>query len=469
MKKKNILALALVLLVIGIFIGIIILCSHPTTSNPPSPPPGPNDPDNPDNPDNPNPPAHEHEGWQWMYNDEEHWQIATCHPTQERNRGAHVYDNDDDKNCNTCNYTRIIPTKSDKIDFTVSEGGAAIGGFTGDSVDELIIPSTLPDPATGKDVPVVSVKDEAFKGNQTLETLKILDGITTIGKDAFTNCSNLKSIEISKTVVSIDVQAFYGCRSLERIIVDGDNPVYRSYTGCLIKKDEKCIVLGCKTSRIPDKADIVTSIGAGAFYGCSLLEKIDIPNNITSIGAEAFRNCTALTEFTCPESVTEISDHMLNGCSSLKTLTLHDKITYIGQSAFYGCTTLTAVTLPASLEEINNNTFYGCTALKDVTLNEGLTYIGVSAFRGCTSLASITLPVSITNIDTAAFGGCTKLTSIVYAGTAEQWANVQTRGGWKPEGVEVTFTPAQPDEGGTGEGGGTGTGESTDPNAGETT
>ena len=50
----------------------------------------------------------------------------------------------------------------------------------------------------------------------------------------------------------------------------------------------------------------VTSINEYAFYGCSDLTSVIIPNSITSIGDYAFRNCSGLTSVTIPNSVISI-------------------------------------------------------------------------------------------------------------------------------------------------------------------
>ena len=50
----------------------------------------------------------------------------------------------------------------------------------------------------------------------------------------------------------------------------------------------------------------VTSIGEWAFYYCSSLTSVTIPNSVTTIGNYAFNECTSLTSVTIPNSVTTI-------------------------------------------------------------------------------------------------------------------------------------------------------------------
>ena len=179
----------------------------------------------------------------------------------------------------------------------------------------------------------------------------------------------------------------------------------------------------------------VTGIGDYAFYDCTGLTRITIPNSVTSIGRGAFSGCTGLTSITIPDSVTSIGDSAFSGCTGLTSITIPDSVTSIGYSAFSGCTGLTRITIPDSVTSIGNCAFEDCTGLTSVTIGNGVTTlsgfdfkynknlknivignsvtsIGNYAFEDCTGLTSITIPDSVTSIGYSAFSGCTGLSSV---------------------------------------------------------
>ena len=156
----------------------------------------------------------------------------------------------------------------------------------------------------------------------------------------------------------------------------------------------------------------VTAIDGWAFYGCTGLTSVTIPNSVISIGNWAFEYCTGLTSVTIPNSVTSIGDWAFWECTGLTSVTIPNSVTSIGNGAFEYCTGLTSVTIPNSVISIGNWTFYGCTGLTSVTIPNSVTSIGYSAFRECTGLTSVTIPNSVTEIDTLAFANCSGMRDI---------------------------------------------------------
>ncbi|MBE0655167.1 MAG: leucine-rich repeat domain-containing protein [Bacteroidales bacterium] len=84
------------------------------------------------------------------------------------------------------------------------------------------------------------------------------------------------------------------------------------------------------------KSYFVTCIGDVAFYECTGLTSITIPNSVTSIGWEAFYGCTGLTSLTIPNSVTSIGDWAFYNCTGLTSIISHAVIPPIlGNGDYY--------------------------------------------------------------------------------------------------------------------------------------
>ncbi len=152
-----------------------------------------------------------------------------------------------------------------------------------------------------------------------------------------------------------------------------------------------------------------------AFYQCSKLTSITLPNTISSIGNSAFASCTRLTSLNLPNSISSIGRAAFYNCTGLISLTLPNLVSMIDYRTFYGCSGLTSLTLPDSLISIGNEAFSGCSGLTSLSFPNTLTTIGDSAFKNCSGLnGSLTLPNSISSLGNAAFSGCTGLTTLIF-------------------------------------------------------
>ena len=312
-----------------------------------------------------------------------------------------------------------------------SIGDGAFQGCSG--LTSLTIPNT-----------VTSIGNYAFYGCSGLTSLTIPNSVISIGDYAFSGCTGLTSLTIPNSVISIGDYAFSGCTGLTSIVVETGNPVYDSRDNCnaIIRTADNTLVDGCQTTVIPNS---ITSIGDGAFSGCTGLTSLTIPNSVTSISDYAFSGCTGLTSIVVetgnpvydsrdncnaiirtadntlvdgcqttviPNSVTSIGYSAFYDCSSLTLLTIPNSVTSIGGSAFSGCTGLTSLTIPNSVTSIGDFAFYGCSGLTSLTILNSVTNIGIYTFYGCSGLTSLTIPNSVTSIGNSAFRGCSGLTSL---------------------------------------------------------
>ncbi len=336
---------------------------------------------------------------------------------------------------------------SEEFSYELVDNEAIITNYNG-TYSNVTIPNTI------DGYSVTSIDSEVFMNNTNITSVEIENGVTSLGDNLFNGCSNLKSLSIPYSVITYGTTLLSGCNSLEELTIPSTinvslKDMYGISKSSDLPKSLYTIKLSENSNSFPDTFFLgnsnkyklylpsslkyipsnfmtdkpfienivipegVTSIGGGAFSGCSSLTSIVIPEGVTSIGYNTFYECSSLTSIVIPESVTSIDSGTFYGCSSLTSIVIPESVRSIDYMAFSGCSSLTSIVIPESVTSIDSGTFYGCSSLTSIVIPEGVTSIGSGTFSGCSSLTSIVIPEGVTTIGGSAFSGCSSLTSIV--------------------------------------------------------
>ncbi len=271
---------------------------------------------------------------------------------------------------------------------------------------------------------ITRIGDYALSNLTNLTNVTIPESVVSIGFCSIYRCTKLSSITIPKSVTKIGKWAFDDCNSLREILVDSNNQNYKSIDGVLFDKEETRIIK-CPEGTLEQKYTIpenVTDIDGSVFNKCTNLKEIEvdsnnqkyksidgvvfnkeetkivkypegkdeqnyiIKNSVTAIENWAFYNCTKLINITIPENVTIIGDSAFDLCKNLKNLIIPEKVTSIGANAFYNCNNLTEIIIPESVTDIKERAFCDCSNLTKVIIPENVTNIGSGAFYNCNNI-----------------------------------------------------------------------------------
>ena len=146
------------------------------------------------------------------------------------------------------------------------------------------------------------------------------------------------------------------------------------------------------------------------------INKAIVGKGLTSIGDFAFYKCSSLSSIELPEELTSIGDFAFFECSSLSSIELPEELTSIGVGALESCSSLTSIELPEGVTSIGHWAFCDCSSLSSIKIPEGVTSIVDSAFEGCSSLSSIEIPGNVSEIGYCVFEGCELLKSVYFKG-----------------------------------------------------
>ena len=247
------------------------------------------------------------------------------------------------------------------------------------------------------------IGNEEVNGEVIIHSSVDIDGynytVNNIGNNAFNNCTELTSIIIPESITNIANNAFYGCNNLLKVTIESNSIVSKTYSyntslRNVFESQVQEYIIGEK----------VTGIGDYAFYGCTDLTSITIPNSVTNIGRNAFSGCTGLTSINIPNSVTSIGKNAFSGCIGLTSIYIPNLVTAIGENAFYDCNYLLKVTIESN--SIVSKSYSYSYFLKNIfgaqvqqyIIGENVSSIGNYAFYGYNQSTSIELPDNITQI-----------------------------------------------------------------------
>ena len=301
--------------------------------------------------------------------------------------------------------------------YTVPEGVTEIGpwAFYHALFTEVVLPQGLRTIGRG-----------GFSNCRNLCTIRLPQALETIEADAFGSCFELDTIRLPDSVASLGKNAFANCSNLQEIKLPSQ-----------LTAVADGLLSGTSLTSI-DLPKSVSNIGQGAYHGCDSLTTVEIPATVKQIDSGAFSRCENLTAFVVDEGNTAYTaiDGVLYTAdgttlviypTARKASAYHvpDGVTHIAPMAFWYVDGLESVTMADSVHTLGEELFAYCRDLKYVAVSSQVTELPERMFMDCDHLTTLSLPAGLRRIGEAAFTCVESLKRIDFAGTEEQWNNIE--------------------------------------------
>lgn len=297
---------------------------------------------------------------------------------------------------------------------------------------------SIPEEYRGKAIDTINTL--AFNAALSMTELYIPDTVTKIEKNAFNACDNIETIRIPFIGDSLSTSNIFGY-----IFGSDSHETQKAFVPANIHK----VII----------SDQVETIWSNAFYGCTQIYTVVIPNKLRAMYENAFTG-TSISKFVIPDSVQYLYDSFY-GCDKLQGIYVsslnkflsittngffgsfpkneNNSSLYIGEEkaeiidipagvtalrGFSGFSGIRKIIIPDSVTDLYF-AFYGCRDLEEVAFTgESQVELFDSTFTDCISLKTITIPKSVNKFWQSVFWGCSSLT-IYYEGSIEDWCNIK--------------------------------------------
>ena len=164
----------------------------------------------------------------------------------------------------------------------------------------------------------------------------------------------------------------------------GGNITLTKYFG----EDESEIIIPAEIDGMP-----VTKIGEKCFEDHEEIERVILPDTLKVIDYRAFYGCSNLTDMNMPETL-EKTGGWVFAHTGFESFTFPEGFTSLGYGAFYGSDNLKTVILPEGVTSIGENTFRMCPKLESVTIPSAEIEINIKGFQEKSKVTIIGVPGS---------------------------------------------------------------------------